>query len=104
MQNAWRFTMCGRVWVSARDDQARKITGRLSWFLENPPGVANFADCSDGVSTGDGTNAGGTAACQDLTVRLEYPFRFVDGTTPDAPNDFGKINQLSLKTIVGRRQ
>lgn len=87
------------VWI----DQARKITGRLSWHLENPEEVTNFALCSDGVSTGDGTTLGGTSPCQVLTVFLEYPYRFVDGTTPDAETGFGKIHQLSLKTIVGRR-
>ena len=88
------------VWL----DQAKKITGRLSWVVANPAGVANFNLCSDGVSTGDGITPGGTADCQELTVYLEYPYRFIDGTTPDAATGFGKANELSLKTIVGRRQ
>jgi prepilin-type N-terminal cleavage/methylation domain-containing protein len=88
------------VWI----DQARKITGRLSWVQEPLVSVSDSADCSDGVSTGDGTTLGGTAPCQDFTVYLEYPFRFMNGTTPDAPTGFDKIHQLSLKTIVGRRQ
>lgn len=88
------------VWI----DQARKITGRLSWALEDPTGVTNFGLCSNGVPAGEGGPPGGTSPCQNLTVFLDYPFRFVDGTTPDAPAEFDKINQLSLKTIVGRRQ
>ena len=87
------------VWI----DQARKITGRLSWYLAPPADVANFEDCSDGISTGDGDNPGGRAPCQELTVFLEFPFRFVDGATPNAATGFDKTHQLSLKTIVGRR-
>ena len=88
------------VWI----DQARKFTGRLSWVHEELVGIPNSANCSDGVSTVDGTAAGEKASCRNLTVYLEYPFRFIDGTTPDAPAGFDKIHQLSLKTIVGRRQ
>lgn len=87
------------VWI----DQARKITGRLSWFVQDPPGVTNFGLCSDGTPTTDGASPGGPAPCRDLTVYLEYPFRFVDATTPDGATGFGRIHRISLKTIVGRR-
>jgi hypothetical protein len=89
------------VWL----DQARKITARLSWTAEDPQD-ANEDECSNGTPAPNGTPPpppGGRADCQELTIYIEFPFRFRNGTTPDAPSGFGKIQQLSLKTIVGRR-
>jgi prepilin-type N-terminal cleavage/methylation domain-containing protein len=83
------------VWI----DQARNITGRLSWEAKQEAG-----NCSDGTIAGAGDSPEGTEPCEVLTVYLEFPFRFVDGTIPDAPAGFGKIHQMSLMTIVGRRR
>lgn len=88
------------VWL----DQARRITARLSWSVEDLVGVSGASNCSNGVPAQDGGPPGGIAPCQELTVYLEFPFRFIDDTTPDAPTDFGRVNQMTLKTIVGRRQ
>ena len=88
------------VWI----DQARKITGRLSWVAERPEDVDGANRCSDGTLAVDGETPGGTEDCELLTVYLEFPFRFIDGATPDAPAGFGRVHQISLMTIVGRRQ
>ena len=88
------------VWI----DQSRNITGRLSWVLGDPTEGGDSEDCSDGEPAEDGTSPGGNKPCEELTVYLEFPFRFVSGAIPDAAAGFGKRHQYSLKTIVGRRQ
>lgn len=92
------------VWI----DQKRNITAEISWCLQPPRGVdpANSGSCSDGGDAGDFNSvpefvAGGVADCQELTVFLEFPFRYTDVANPNS--DMGKRETLTLITIVGRR-
>lgn len=89
-------------------DQDRDVTAELSWCLQPPRGVAaaGYGSCSDGGAAGDDSVTpaviGGEADCQELTVFLEFPFRYNDVANPAA--DAGKTETLTLVTIVGRRQ
>ena len=98
------------VWL----DQARDLTAQLSWRLreltDTPLGnagfpVANAVACSDGITEGDGTleSVGSTSVCQELTVYIEFPFRYASATEPGSDANIGKPETMSLITIVGRR-
>jgi len=74
------------VWI----DQFRKIVGRLSWSED----TTIDADCFP---------VGGASSCKQITLFLQYPFRYLDHDTPDGDIAIGKRETLSLMTIVGRR-
>ncbi len=74
------------VWI----DQSRNIVGELSWRLVRealPPGAA--------LCAGQG--------CSELTVYLRFPLRYINDTTAAEPPEFGRVETLSLITIVGQR-
>jgi prepilin-type N-terminal cleavage/methylation domain-containing protein len=74
------------VWI----DQFRKIVGRLSWSEDS----TIDADCFP---------VDGSSSCKQITLFLQYPFRYLDEDTPDGDIAIGKRETLSLMTIVGRR-
>jgi len=74
------------VWI----DQARKIVGELSWRLLNETLPASAGNCSG-------------EACRELTVYLRFPLRYINETTAPEPVEFGRVETLSLITLVGQR-
>jgi len=74
------------VWI----DQSRNIVGELSWRFLSDPAIPALAVVSN-------------TPVRELTVYLRFPLRYInDTTTPKAP-EFGRVETLSLITIVGRR-
>ncbi len=87
MENAVRGQPRNYVWI----DLSRNIVGELSWrlldlFLFDP----------------SAENCFGTP-CRELTVYLRFPLRYINDTTPPEPPEFGRVETLSLITIVGQR-
>jgi len=74
------------VWI----DQDHSVTGLLSWSVEN---VHNPAEnkCFSGQE------------CKLLTLFLNYPYRYKTDAAP-INSTMGKVYELSLQTIVGRRE
>ena len=73
------------VWI----DQSRNIVGELSWRtldISVPPA----GNCP-------------VPQCFELTVYLRFPLRYVNDTTAPEPPQFGRVETLSLITIVAFR-
>jgi len=86
IENAVAGQLRNYVWI----DQARNIVGELSWRFLDSTMPENAQNCS------------GTP-CRELTVYLNFPHRYIDDkTTPKTP-EFGRVETLSLITIVGQR-
>ena len=82
------------VWI----DQHRRITARLSWRIRNVSLNSSFPNANQFCwDNGTGTD------CQELTLYLDFPYRYFDTSIPDADANFGRRETLVLKTIVGRR-
>ena len=93
------------VWI----DQARNIVGKLSWELDDigvndPGGVGGTTDLFNGNYAG-GTcfSRGAVADCQLLTLYLQFPYRYFNASTPDGKAGFGKLETLTLMTVVAAR-
>ncbi|MGY8938210.1 MAG: type IV pilus modification PilV family protein [Alphaproteobacteria bacterium] len=76
------------VWI----DQARNIVGELSWRFRDDNTVipVNANICFE-------------TPCRELTVYLRFPLRYQDDTTTPLRPEFGRLETLSLITIVGER-
>ncbi|MEO5369651.1 MAG: prepilin-type N-terminal cleavage/methylation domain-containing protein [Magnetococcus sp. DMHC-1] len=75
------------VWIMFSADPTRRITGRLSWTLDN---IANAGACF------------GANNCQELTLYLDFPYRPGVGNLL-ANSMWDQPQTLTLKTIVGQR-
>lgn len=78
------------VWI----DQARNIVGELSWRFQN---ITIPAPVPDPTQQCLG------APCRELTVYLRHPLRYQNDSTVPQPPEFGRVETLSLITIVGQR-
>lgn len=75
------------VWL----DRDSNVTGLLKWTVDE-----QLSNCS---------GSGGGSDCYRITLRLEYPFRFVEGTGPaeDTMSRSSVLDVVELKTVVGYR-
>lgn len=69
------------VWL----DKADNITALLSWSETQQPN-----NCYGGK-------------CNEITLYLQYPYRYISDSDP-LNETAGKVSEMSLKTIVGRRE
>ena len=83
------------VWL----DQKKRVVGSVFWETTNTvAAAATPADCRNG----------GANPCQELTVYMQYPFRFTatgtaTGTLAIDPALSPNIDTIFVKTIVGER-
>jgi prepilin-type N-terminal cleavage/methylation domain-containing protein len=82
------------VWI----DQHRRITARLSWRIRDVSLNTSFPNATPSC-----WDNGAGSDCQELTLYLDFPYRYSDASTPDAEANLGRRETLVLKTIVGRR-
>lgn len=76
------------VWL----DRERNVVAQISWELMKLKG-------SDGTDRPCYATSG-TNGCQLLTLYLDYPFRYSDGSPR---GDMGPVETITLQTIVGER-
>ena len=82
------------VWI----DQQRRITARLSWRIRDISLNNNFPN-ADQLCWDNGVGS----KCQELTLYLHFPYRYLKAVEPDGDAGFGRRETLVLKTFVGRR-
>lgn len=77
------------VWL---DPGKKRVTAQLSWTLSNVTGDQNCYEAGTA-----------TSFCQLLTLYLDYPFRFLVGSSAPMGIMWDQPKTLTLQTIVGRR-